>query len=170
MVASAENIAGLSQVCPIFVAARTRPVLCLYSQAGRPHRTQPAQVGEAVESARACGPLRAATTRPPSRFLSRDCLACRETCVWTTGSGWPLPFGSRDCAELARQVRADGLVESIAPTTIRRILHSHKLTPWRSHLWLSPKVPQDQREASQVQLLVELYTRPASSRRARSLS
>jgi transposase len=81
-------------------------------------------------------------------------LACeRQDRVGRSLSQW-------DCAELARQLRADGLVESISPKTIRRILHSHKLKPWCSHLWLSPKVPQDQRFAKQVQLLVELYTRP----------
>ncbi len=41
------------------------------------------------------------------------------------------------CSELARQLQADGIVSSISFETVRQILHSHKLKPWRSHLWLS---------------------------------
>ena len=37
----------------------------------------------------------------------------------------------------------EGMVESISPDTVRRILNNHKLKPWRQHLWLSPKVPRD---------------------------
>src|SRR5258708_18229344 len=44
--------------------------------------------------------------------------------------------------------------------TVRRILQSHRVKPWRSHLWLSPRVPRDQRFAEQIQTLVELYTCP----------
>jgi len=39
-------------------------------------------------------------------------------------------------------------------------LRSHKLKPWRHHLWLSAKVPRDEHFAKQVHTLVELYTRP----------
>lgn len=38
----------------------------------------------------------------------------------------------RDCPALACQLKADGIVQSISPETIRSILHSHKLKPWRS--------------------------------------
>jgi len=65
-----------------------------------------------------------------------------------------------NCSELARQLQADGIVASISFETVRRILQSHKLKPWRSHLWLSSRVPRDQRFAEQIQALVELYTRP----------
>ena len=65
-----------------------------------------------------------------------------------------------DCPELARKLTAEGLVSSISAETIRRILWSHKLKPWRHHLWLSAKVPRDQHFARQIQELVELYTRP----------
>lgn len=68
-----------------------------------------------------------------------------------------------NCFELARQLKADGIVQSISAETIRGILQSHKLKPWRYHLWLSPKVPRDQQFAKQVQQLVELYTRPLAS-------
>jgi len=45
-------------------------------------------------------------------------------------------------AELARQLVAAGVVDSISASTIRRILQSHQLKPWQHHLWLSPKVPE----------------------------
>ena len=67
-----------------------------------------------------------------------------------------------DCAELARQLEAAGVVEQISGETVRRILGHHKLKPWRHRMWLSPKVPRDAAFAAQVQELAELYTRPLS--------
>ncbi len=65
-----------------------------------------------------------------------------------------------DCPELARSLKADGVVQTISPETVGRILRSHKLKPWRHHLWLSAKVPHDDHFAHLVHTLVELYTRP----------
>ncbi len=65
-----------------------------------------------------------------------------------------------DCAELARHLKVEGVVRSISPETIRRILRSHKLKPWRHYLWLSAKVPRDAGFAQLVRTLVDLYTRP----------
>lgn len=65
-----------------------------------------------------------------------------------------------DSAELARQLVHDGVVEAISPQTVQRILASHKLKPWRHHLWLSPTVPRDATFAAQVTEIVTLYTRP----------
>ncbi len=67
-----------------------------------------------------------------------------------------------DCPELARKLKADGVVQTISPETVGRILRSHKLKPWRHHLWLSAKVPRDDHFAQLVHTLVELYTRPLS--------
>lgn len=64
-----------------------------------------------------------------------------------------------DCAELARQLMADGVVESISPQTVQRMLANHKLKPWRKHLWLSPKVPRDAEFCRRVKNLCSLYTR-----------
>ncbi len=64
-----------------------------------------------------------------------------------------------DCQELALKLMADGVVTSISPQTVGRILNSHKLKPWRKHLWLSPDVPRDAAFAAQVQQVVDLYTR-----------
>jgi len=65
-----------------------------------------------------------------------------------------------DCAELARQLVADGLVAEISAATIRRILAAHQLKPWRHHLWLYPKHPRDAEFYATVSALIELYTRP----------
>ncbi len=81
-------------------------------------------------------------------------LACeRPDQVGSSLSQW-------DCPELARKLTADRVVSSISAETVRRILQSHKLKPWRHHLWLSTKVPRDQYFAQQMQDLVEMYTRP----------
>jgi hypothetical protein len=65
-----------------------------------------------------------------------------------------------DCREMARQLAAEGVVPSISPDTVRRVLEHHHLKPWRHHLWLSPKVPRDEAFASTVQEVSDLYTRP----------
>src|SRR5258708_37681638 len=64
-----------------------------------------------------------------------------------------------DCPELARKLKADGLVPSISADTIARILCSNKLKPWRHHLWLSADISRDQHFAQQDSELVDLYTR-----------
>jgi hypothetical protein len=69
-------------------------------------------------------------------------------------------LSQRDCPELARKLKADGVTQNISPATIRRILRSQKLKPWQHHLWLSATVPRDQHFAQLVHSLVDLYTRP----------
>ena len=64
------------------------------------------------------------------------------------------------CADLARTLRASGIVETISPQSVQRILSSHKLKPWRVHHWLSSKVPRDETFRAQVVALCDLYTRP----------
>jgi transposase len=64
-----------------------------------------------------------------------------------------------DCTELARQLETDGVVASISPQTVQRILGNHKLKPWRKHLWLSPKVPRDAEFCKRVKNICSLYTR-----------
>ena len=65
-----------------------------------------------------------------------------------------------DCRELARQLVAEGIVADISASTVRRILGSHKLKPWRHHLWLHPKQPRDAAFYATVSELIDLYTRP----------
>jgi transposase len=65
-----------------------------------------------------------------------------------------------DCTELARQLVAEEVVSSISAQSVRRILDSHRLKPWRHHLWLSPKAPRDEAFAAAVLNLSDLYSRP----------
>ena len=64
------------------------------------------------------------------------------------------------CAELGRTLRESGVVDSISPSSVQRILEAHRLKPWRVHHWLSPKVPRDEVFRQQVLELTDLYTRP----------
>jgi transposase len=65
-----------------------------------------------------------------------------------------------DCTEIARQLVRDGVVTSISAETVRQILLSHRLKPWRQTMWLSAKVPRDAAFAAQVREICALYTRP----------
>jgi DDE superfamily endonuclease len=65
-----------------------------------------------------------------------------------------------DCTELARQLIADGVVEDISAATVRRILATHQLKPWRQPVWLYPKQPRDAAFYATVAALIDLYTRP----------
>jgi transposase len=90
---------------------------------------------------------------PPEVAVQLVKIACeRPDKVGRSLSHW-------DCAELARQLVADQVVDKIAPQTVQRILASHKLKPWRKHLWLSPKVPRDADFCARVQNICMLYTR-----------
>jgi hypothetical protein len=68
------------------------------------------------------------------------------------------------CAELARTAIERGVVESISPQSVQRILQSYKLKPWRVHHWLSPKVEMDEAFRATVLEVMDLYTRTPASR------
>lgn len=94
---------------------------------------------------------------PPEVALHLVKLACelpdtagRSLSLWT-------------CAELARHLRDSGVVESISPQSVQRMLQAHRLKPWRVHHWLSSKVPRDEDFRKQVEQLCELYTRPLAA-------
>lgn len=90
---------------------------------------------------------------PPEVAIHLVKIACeRPDDVGRSLSHW-------DCAELARQVVSDGVVDSISPQTVQRILASHKLKPWRKHLWLSSGVPRDADFCKRVKNICTLYTR-----------
>jgi hypothetical protein len=81
-------------------------------------------------------------------------LACeRPDLVGRSLSQW-------DRVELARQVIADALVDSISAQTIRRILDMNKLKPWRHHMWLTSKHPRDNEFNRRVTDVIDWYTRP----------
>jgi hypothetical protein len=69
-----------------------------------------------------------------------------------------------DGQELARQLIAGGIVADLSAATVRRILRSHTLKPWRCHFWLHPKKPRDAAFYATVFALIELSTRPLQGR------
>lgn len=91
---------------------------------------------------------------PPEVALHVVHLACeRPDTLGRSLSQW-------DCQELARQLIAEEVVEDISAATVRRILASHQLKPWRHHLWLHPKQPRDAAFYATISELIDLYTRP----------
>jgi len=66
------------------------------------------------------------------------------------------------CAELARKLIENDIVETISPQSVQRILSAFKLKPWRIHHWLSPKVPRDEAFRQAVLNICDLYTRQLS--------
>lgn len=66
------------------------------------------------------------------------------------------------CGEIARTLVRDAIVESIAAETVRRILQSHQLKPWKIHHWLSADVARDEHFRQKIDRLCELYTRPSA--------
>jgi transposase len=63
------------------------------------------------------------------------------------------------CAELAKALVRDGIVDAISTSSVQRILGSEKLKPWRVHHWLSAKVPRDAHFRELVRNVCDLYTR-----------
>ena len=90
---------------------------------------------------------------PPEVAMHLVKIACeRPDDVGRSLSHW-------DCAELARHLVRDRVVDSISPQTVQRILANHKLKPWRKHLWLSSTVPRDAEFCQRVKNICRLYTR-----------
>lgn len=94
---------------------------------------------------------------PPAIALYLVKLACempestaRSLSLWT-------------CAELARALTEEGIVETISAQSVQRILSTFKLKPWRIHHWLSPKVPRDESFRRTVLNICDLYTRQLGS-------
>jgi hypothetical protein len=91
---------------------------------------------------------------PPAVALYGVKIACEQPdTVGRSLAQW-------ESTALARQLGRDGVVESISPQTVQRMLAHHQLNPWRHHLGLSPTVPRDQGLAAQVQAIATRYTRP----------
>lgn len=63
------------------------------------------------------------------------------------------------CAELAKTLIRDGIVDSISPSSVQRILAAQKLKPWRVHHWLSSNVLRDEAFCQTVRNICTLYTR-----------
>jgi len=63
------------------------------------------------------------------------------------------------CHDLANLLIQQGVVSSISPETIRRVLVNHKLKPWRVHMWLSAKHPRDELFYQTIDTIIDLYTK-----------
>jgi transposase len=64
-----------------------------------------------------------------------------------------------DCTELARQLIREAIVEAISPQTVRRMLASRRLKPWRVHAWLHPRSPRDAEFVRRTRDVADLLTR-----------
>lgn len=64
-----------------------------------------------------------------------------------------------DCAELARELLRERVVDAISPQTVQRILQSHRLKPWSHHPWLGKTVPRDEVFVARTLDICDLYTR-----------
>jgi transposase len=65
-----------------------------------------------------------------------------------------------DYHEIAAELVRTKVVDQISPQTVQRMLTSHRLKPWRVHMWMSPNVPRDAAFVEQVRELCDLYVRP----------
>lgn len=68
------------------------------------------------------------------------------------------PIGAWTCAAIARELIATEIVGSISAETVRRMLKSQKLKPWRVHHWLSPRVLRDDAFHATLDRIESLYT------------
>ncbi len=67
-----------------------------------------------------------------------------------------VPLSRWSSLELATQAVAEGLVESISSSTVRRWLHAAAIKPWRFRSWIFPRDPDFARKAARV---LDLYAR-----------
>jgi len=68
-----------------------------------------------------------------------------------------------DCKEIAAELVRSKVVESISSESVRRILESQKIKPWKHHMWLSEKKPRNQEFCDIVRELTDLYFRKLNS-------
>ncbi|MGQ0505116.1 MAG: helix-turn-helix domain-containing protein [Myxococcaceae bacterium] len=114
--------------------------------------------GARFERKRVGGLDDAARSGRPPRFSPSSALELvKRACELPDHAGRSLAVWT--CAELARALRNDGVVEGISPHSVQRILESQKLKPWRVHHWLSAKVPRHEDFYARATNIRELYTR-----------
>jgi hypothetical protein len=87
---------------------------------------------------------------PPLEVTEVKALACQLPAT----SGVPLSRWS--CAEMAAELVARGLVESISPATVWRILAADAICPWRHRMWIFPRDPNFAAKAVRA---LDLYAR-----------
>jgi transposase len=75
-----------------------------------------------------------------------------------------VPLGRYSAADIAAQAVAEGVVQSISPSTVARWLAEDALRPWRYHSWIFPRDPHFAEKAAVV---LDLYQRRFRGRRLR---
>lgn len=95
-------------------------------RSGRPPRFTPVQVAE----------VKALVCTPPARLS--------------------VPLARWSVTELAHQAVAEGLVESISPSTVARVLARDAIKPWQHRSWIFPRDPHFAAKAARV---LDLYAR-----------
>ncbi|GGV28556.1 hypothetical protein GCM10010260_81220 [Streptomyces filipinensis] len=139
--------------------ARQRATIVLLAARGRPNARIAAQTrlhADTVSTWRgrfAAGGLPALTDRKRSgRPVSFTALQVAEVkalaCQLPAGTGAPLSRWS--CPELAREVVARSIADSISPSTVRRRLKQDALKPWRYRSWISVHDPAFRPKAARV--------------------
>jgi len=63
------------------------------------------------------------------------------------------------CGELAKQLKANQIVESISAQSVQRLLAHHKLKPWKIHYWLRQKNWDNPEFLKRTEEICSLYTR-----------
>ena len=87
---------------------------------------------------------------PPLEVTEVKALACQLPAV----SGVPLSRWS--VKELAAELVGRGLVGSISPATVWRILDADAICPWRHRMWIFPRDPDFAARAARA---LDLYAR-----------
>jgi len=66
-----------------------------------------------------------------------------------------------DCTEIANELIRNNIVDDISTETIRKILKSQKLKPWKHHMWLSEKekTPRDKLFCDKIKDIIDSYFR-----------
>ncbi|MDG4762511.1 IS630 family transposase [Solwaraspora sp. WMMD406] len=86
----------------------------------------------------------------PVQIAEVKALACQLPAE--TGT----PLSKWNCPDLAREVAARGIAETISPATIRRILAADTIKPWRHQSWIFIRDPDFATRATRV---LNLYQR-----------
>jgi transposase len=77
--------------------------------------------------------------RPRRISALERAAACALACQLPAATGVPLSRWS--APELAAELAAQGLVSSISPSSVLRILAEHPIKPWRYQSWIFPRDP-----------------------------
>jgi transposase len=145
--------------------ARIRSHIVLLATRGRPNARIAAEVGVHVDTVRtwrgrfADGGLPALADRKrtgrPARFTPVQVAEAKAlACQLPAETGVPLSRWS--CPELAAELTARGVTDSVSASTVRRWLRQDALKPWQYRSWIFIRDPDFRAKAQRV---LDLYAR-----------